>query len=369
MNSWYNIKAAAAGGVSEVFVYGEIGDWGITAERFNRDVAALSGKIRVRINSLGGSVFDAVAMHTYLSTLPDVETIVDGIAASAASVVFAAGKVRRMAKAGFLMIHQPWTFAAGNAGDLRKEADLLDSIGATLVGIYKAVSSDSEDVIRSEMNDETWHSAETSKAKGYATEIVDAPVAKANIPPGRFAKLPQAFADAMNAPAKKETTNVNKKLLALLGVTGTERETFLASAVNALGVTDEAITEAEKAGKADFIAEHIQARVAAADKRAVNAETLANAQAATTKAVLAALGITGIPADVNAAVADAVKAKASTEAAEILASRGITKSVDNAKAAAGTSAESKDEIVAKFNAMKPGPERSAFFAKHWSVLV
>jgi len=155
MNSWYNIKAAASGGVSEVFVYGEIGDWGITAERFNRDVATLSGKILVRINSLGGSVFDAVAMHTYLGSLPDVETIVDGIAASAASVVFAAGKVRKMAKAGYLMIHNPWTFAAGNADDLRKEAGLLDSITATLVGVYQSVSTDDEDAIRRETSEET----------------------------------------------------------------------------------------------------------------------------------------------------------------------------------------------------------------------
>lgn len=369
MNTWYNIKAAAAGGVTEVFVYGDIGDWGVRAEQFNRDVAALSGKIRVRINSLGGSVFEAIAMHTYLSGLPDVETIVDGIAASAASVVFAAGKVRKMARAGYLMIHNPWTFAAGNADDLRKEADLLDSIRNTLVGIYQSVASDDEDTIRKEMEDETWHSADAAKLKGYATEIVDAPIAKASIPPGRFAKLPQAFADAMNAPAKKETNNVNKKLLALLGVTGTERETFLAKSVQALGVTEEAITEAEKSGKADFIAEHIQARVAAADKRAVDAETLAAAQAATTKAVLAALGITGTPADINAAVTEAVKAMASAEAAEILASRGITKPLDNAKAAAGSTGDTTKEIVEKFNAMPAGPERSAFFAKHRSVIV
>lgn len=367
MNSWYNIKAAASGGVSEVFVYGEIGDWGITAERFNRDVATLTGKILVRINSLGGSVFDAVAMHTYLNSLPDVETIVDGIAASAASVVFAAGKVRKMAKAGFLMIHNPWTFAAGNAEDLRKEAGLLDSITATLVGVYQSVSTDDEDTIRKEMKEETWHSSETAKAKGYATHIVDAPIAKASIPAGRFAKLPQALADAMNASAQKETKPVNKKLLALLGVTGTEREAFLANSVQALGVTEEAIAQAEKDGKADFISEHIQARVAAADKRAADAEAIANAQAATAKAVLAALGINEAPADPAAAVAESVKVKASAEAAEILAAQGIRNPLETAKASTA-SAETIEEIKAKFASMPAGPERTAFFAKHKSIL-
>lgn len=368
MNSWYNIKAAAAGGVSEVFVYGEIGDWGITAERFNRDVAMLAGKILVRINSLGGSVFDAVAMHTYLSGLADVETIVDGIAASAASVVFAAGKVRKMAKAGYLMIHNPWTFAAGNAEDLRKEAGLLDSITATLVGVYRSVSTDDEDTIRKEMGDETWHSAETAKAKGYATHIVDAPVAKASIPAGRFTKLPQALADAMNAPAKQEAKPVNKKLLALLGVTGTERETFLANSVQALGVTEDAIAQAEKGGKPDFLAEHIQNRISTADKRAADAEAIATAQAATAKAVLAALGITDTPADPKAAVAEALRVHASAEAAEILASQGIRKPLETAKAHASGGNQTVEEIKAQFEAMEPGPERTAFFAKHKSIL-
>jgi ATP-dependent protease ClpP protease subunit len=366
-SSWYNIKAAAAGGISEVFVYGEIGDFGISAERFNQDLATLSGKVRVRINSLGGSVFDAVAMHTYLKGLADVETIVDGIAASAASVVFAAGKVRKMAKAGYLMIHNPWTFAAGNADDLRKEAGLLDSITATLVGVYQSVSTDDEDTIRKEMEDETWHSSETAKAKGYATEIIDAPVAKASIPAGRFAKLPQALVDAMNAPTKQETKPVNKKLLALLGVTGTERETFLANSVQALGVTEDAIAQAEKDGKPDFLAEHIQNRITTADKRAVDAEAAANAQAATAKAILAALGINEAPADPQAAVAEIVKAKASAEAAEILAAQGIRKPLETAKASA-TPTETIEEIQAKFASMPSGPERSAFFAKHKSIL-
>lgn len=368
MNSWYNIKAAAAGGISEVFVYGEIGDWGVTAERFNRDVATLSGKILVRINSLGGSVFDAVAMHTYLSGLADVETIVDGIAASAASVVFAAGKVRKIAKAGYLMIHNPWAFAVGNAEDLRKEAGLLDSITATLVGVYQSISTDDEETIRKEMGEETWHSAETAKAKGYATHIVDAPVAKASIPAGRFAKLPQALADAMNAPAKQEPKNVNKKLLALLGVTGTERETFLANSVRALGVTEDAIAQAEKDGKPDFLAEHIQNRISAADKRAADAEAIATAQAATANAVLAALGISDTPADPKAAVAEVLKTRASAEAAEILASQGIRKPLETAKASAGAS-DTAEEIKAKFAAMPPGPDRTAFFAKHRNVIV
>jgi ATP-dependent protease ClpP protease subunit len=366
-SSWYNIKAAAAGGVSEVFVYGDIGDWGVTAERFNRDVSALSGKILVRINSLGGSVFDAVAMHTYLRGLADVETIVDGIAASAASVVFAAGKVRKMARAGYLMIHDPWTFAAGNAGDLRKEADLLDSIRNTLVGIYQSVTSDNEDTIRKEMGDETWHSADAAKAKGYATEIVDAPVARASIPAGRFAKLPQAYVDAMNAPTKQETKPVNKKLLALLGVNGTERETFLANSVQALGVTEDAIAQAEKDGKPDFLAEHIQNRITTADKRAADAEAIANAQAATAKAVLAALGINEAPDDPAAAVAESVKVKASAEAAEILAAQGIRNPLETAKASTA-STETAEEIKAKFASMPSGPERTAFFAKHKNLL-
>ena len=152
MNQFYNIRAAATEGApNEVFIYDEIGFWGTTAQTFHNAIQALSGKIVVRINSPGGNVFDAIAIHSMLSRLPDVETITDGLAASAASVIFAAGKARKMAKAAFVMIHNPWTYAQGSADDMRKEADILEGITNALVKLYKGSSSKSEEELREMM--------------------------------------------------------------------------------------------------------------------------------------------------------------------------------------------------------------------------
>lgn len=380
MNNWYNIKVASSvGGVNEVFIYEEIGAWGITASQFVRDLQALSGKIQVRINSLGGSVFDAIAIHSYLSKTPEVETIVDGIAASAASMIFAAGKVRKMASSAYLMIHNPWSFAMGGSEDMRKEADILDKIANTLSGIYVAASSKTVEEVKAMMDAETWMDGVEALASGFATEIVSGSSPKASIQAGRFNRTPSTLIAAPVATAETKPTappNMSNRLLALLGINGSEREQFLASAFTALGVTESAIETAQKEGKPDFLAEHINARITDlaekltdAEKKALEAEARATAQEGTAKALLSALGVNDAGTDPAATVETAIKAKASAEAAEILASKGITKALDTAKASTSTTSKSREEIVAEFNGMKPGPERSAFFAQHKAALV
>lgn len=332
MNQFYNIRAAATEGApNEVFIYDEIGFWGTTAQTFHNAIQALSGKIVVRINSPGGNVFDAIAIHSMLSRLPDVETITDGLAASAASVIFAAGKARKMAKAAFVMIHNPWSYTQGSADDMRKEADILEGITNALVKLYKGSSSKSEEELREMMDEETWMDGDAALAAGFATEVFDAPVAKASISEGRYKRTPTAFA-AIQA-GDKQRTNLKKELLALLGVSETGREKFLASAVASLGVTDAAIEAAEKENKADFISAHIEARVKQADDARNVAEAQAKEASDKLAALVAAAGIDAKATDYKAAIADAIKTAASKEAAEILASQGQTKPVDNHKEA------------------------------------
>jgi len=335
LNQFYNIRAAATEGApNEVFIYDEIGFWGTTAQTFHNAIQALSGKIVVRINSPGGNVFDAIAIHSMLSRLPDVETVTDGLAASAASVIFAAGKARKMAKAAFVMIHNPWSYTQGSADDMRKEADILEGITSALVKLYKGSSSKSEEELREMMDVETWMDGDAALAAGFATEVFDAPVAKASISEGRYKRTPTAFA-AIQA-GDKQRTNLKKELLALLGVSETGREKFLASAVASLGVTDAAIEAAEKENKADFISAHIEARVKQADDARNAAEAQAKDASDKLAALVAAAGIDAKATDYKAAIAAAIKTVASKEAAEILASQGQTKPVDNARAEANT---------------------------------
>lgn len=355
MNQFYNIRAAVTEGApNEVFIYDEIGFWGTTAQTFHNAIQALSGKIVVRINSPGGNVFDAIAIHSMLSRLPDVETVTDGLAASAASVIFAAGKVRKMAKAAFLMIHNPWAYAQGSAEDMRKEADILEGITSALVKLYKGASSKSEDELREMMDEETWMDGDVALAAGFATEVFEAPIVKASISAGRYKRTPTAFA-AIQADDKPRT-NLKKELLALLGVSETGREKFLASAVASLGVTDAAIEAAEKENKADFIATHIEARVKQADDARSSAEAQAKETSEKLASLLTAAGIDAKATDYKAAIAAAIKTAASKEAAEILAAQGQTKPVDNHKEASKEAKASEltgvNRIVASLRAAK-----------------
>jgi ATP-dependent protease ClpP protease subunit len=355
LNQFYNIRAAATEGApNEVFIYDEIGFWGTTAQTFHNAIQALSGKIVVRINSPGGNVFDAIAIHSMLSRLPDVETITDGLAASAASVIFAAGKARKMAKAAFVMIHNPWSYTQGSADDMRKEADILEGITNALVKLYKGSSSKSEEELREMMDQETWMDGDAALAAGFATEVFEAPVVKASISAGRYKRTPTAFAAIPAVEQPKDS--MSNKLLALLGMSETGREKFLASAVTSLGVTDAAIEAAEKDGKADFIATHIEARVKQADEARSAAEVQAKEANDKLASLIAAAGIDAKATDYKAAIAAAIKTAASKEAAEILAAQGQTKPVDNHKEASKEAKASEltgvDRIVASLRAAK-----------------
>ena len=130
-NHWYSIKAAAKpGGRAQVYIYGEIGDWGITADQFRRDIEALGdAPIDVRISSPGGSAFDGIAMHTILSRLSDVDTYADSAVASSATLPFMAGKRRVMAQGSSLFIHNPWRIVAGDADERTAGAGGVRSVG------------------------------------------------------------------------------------------------------------------------------------------------------------------------------------------------------------------------------------------------
>lgn len=129
--------------------------------------------ILVRINSYGGVVSEGLAIYNLLKSCgKSVETICDGFACSAASVIFCAGEKRTMPKSSLLLIHNAWTYGVeGDANDLRKVADDLEKITQPSVEVYKAVSNLSEDKIKELMNAETWITADEAKDWGFATEV------------------------------------------------------------------------------------------------------------------------------------------------------------------------------------------------------
>lgn len=138
-----------------------------------KEIGDLNGKaLTVRINSYGGEVAEGLAIYNLLKSYEgEVTTICDGFACSAASVVFMAGAKRIMPRSSLLMIHNAWTWASGDADDLRKAADDLEKITQPSVEIYTSVSNLDTDEIKSMMDAETWIDADEALDFGFATEI------------------------------------------------------------------------------------------------------------------------------------------------------------------------------------------------------
>ena len=138
-----------------------------------KEIGDLGGKaLIVRINSYGGEVAEGLAIYNLLKSYEgEVTTICDGFACSAASVVFMAGTKRIMPRSSLLMIHNAWTWASGDANDLRKAADDLEKITQPSVEIHTSVSNLDADETKSMMDAETWIDADEALDYGFATEI------------------------------------------------------------------------------------------------------------------------------------------------------------------------------------------------------
>lgn len=190
MKTWFSIRAQTATELAEVSIYGDIGSWGVNAASFIDAVKTVQGPIRVRINSGGGDVFDGLAIYNYLAGRGNVETVIDGLAASAASLPFLAGNKRKMPKAAFLMVHNPWSGSIGNASEMRKAADVLDRIGAGLANVYARVTGMTVEAVQALMDAETWLDGDAALAGKWATEVVDLGPVKASVRRGRYARTP-----------------------------------------------------------------------------------------------------------------------------------------------------------------------------------
>jgi len=172
----------ASGDTADVLVYEQIGSdfWseGITAKAFAEQLKGL-GKgitnINVRINSPGGSVFEANAIYNTLLNHPANVTVhIDGAALSAASVIAMAGKTVKMAANAFLMIHDPMSSVrAGNAEDMRRTAEMLDKVKANIINTYAGKSKQTAEALSVMMSKETWLDAQEAKALGFVDEVTE----------------------------------------------------------------------------------------------------------------------------------------------------------------------------------------------------
>lgn len=151
-------------------------DWlgGVAAETVAKQLATMSGPVTLRINSPGGDVFGGRVIQAAIEAYPDrVTAMVDGLAASAASIVAVAADEVVMAPGAFLMIHNAWTYTVGNAADHVEQAALLEKIDRSLADTYAARGKQDADGFARLMAAETWFTAEEAIAAGLADRIAE----------------------------------------------------------------------------------------------------------------------------------------------------------------------------------------------------
>lgn len=345
MKTWFDIKAAAGGEKkSEVSIFGEIGGWGVSAADFASQLSAIpeDHAITVRINSQGGSVTEGYAIYNALKRRANVTTVVEGLAASMASVIMLAGSRTQANANSLIVIHNPLLMGAtGNAEELRKLAADIEKIGTQISGIYVAATGKSEADVKAAMDAETMFTAEEAKAWGLIHEVIpdaEAEGAQNTLAPMIVKMRSQIAACAASvATITAERDDIKAKL-----ETVETQAAHSAEQIAALKVESD-----QHAAERDEARAELKRRDA---EIAVDSAIAAGRLADTARAEFVALFI-----------ADADKAKT------ILAALPV------ARGNAPVPPESKDEsasdaaILAEYRTLK-GKSRDAFFAKHTDAI-
>lgn len=170
---------------TNLYLYGEIrkenwiekilGSEGSDADALNlRDALELvdTPKLTVKINSMGGSVSEGLAIYNQLNDFKgEVTTIIDGFACSIAAVIFMAGDVRVANEGSLLMIHNAWSNITGDYNELAKAAEDLKKITQPSINIFNSKSNLDEQKIRELMDKETWLTSQEAFDFGFATSM------------------------------------------------------------------------------------------------------------------------------------------------------------------------------------------------------
>lgn len=258
----YTINAQAENDSAEILLYSEIGQsfWfdTIDAKTFVEELDKLDvGNILLRINSPGGAVFDGVAMYNaLLHHRARVTSVIEGFAASIASIVMLAGDEVQVSHNAMVMIHNPWTFAGGDAAELRHTAGVLDKIRGTLIDTYHRKTGQSVEEIGAALDEERWFNAAEAVDFGLADSIVGEEVdtgkarAMATFDArilARFKNAPAAAAALMRDPSDSGADRLPIEIPQMM--TPREAEPMQSSGN---GETDRADTIRQKASREDI---------------------------------------------------------------------------------------------------------------------
>ena len=145
----------------------------VTPQLFKEELNSGNGNITVWINSPGGDCVAAAQIYNMLIDYKgDVTVKIDGIAASAASVIAMAGTKVLMSPVSMLMIHNPMTIAFGNKGEMEKAIDMLDEVKESIINAYEIKTGLSRAKLSHLMDSETWMDANKAVELGFADDIL-----------------------------------------------------------------------------------------------------------------------------------------------------------------------------------------------------
>ncbi len=242
--SWRDMVEGDPESEPEMELYGYISEYSwwedeITPKKFKADLYkyGAGGPIRIRMNSYGGDVIAANIMNTIIRDYPNRVTVqIDGVAASAATVVALAGDVVRIQEGAYFMIHDPlvmFFLAMLNIEDLTRLASSLQSLKEGIVNIYETRTGLSRARLSKMMTDETWMDAQRSVDLGFVDEVIKAEKKQITLPENtamvnalqNYAHVPPALKKAiseMNAPSaltdelQREAQSLSEKVTSIL---------------------------------------------------------------------------------------------------------------------------------------------------------
>lgn len=163
----------------ELYLYGTIAEesWfedDLTPEAFRKELEAGSGPVTVWLNSYGGDCVAASQIYTMLVDYPYPVTVkIDGIAASAASVIAMAGSEVLMASTACMMIHDPMTAAVGNTAEMEKAIGMLTTVKASIIDAYELKTGLDRKTLAKMMSEETWMDCHKAIELGFADGILE----------------------------------------------------------------------------------------------------------------------------------------------------------------------------------------------------
>lgn len=278
MKPWFQMEVSKSDAtVADVFVYDAIGGWfedeierwwgipaGTTAKTFIDTLNALPADVKsivVHINSPGGDVFAAatianVLREQHVAKGRSVEAVIEGLSASAATVLMMGAQKIRMSDNALLFLHEPFFGLIGNAKEMRKGAEELDKVSATIISAYQWHSPLEAEALKAMMEAETYLDASEAVEKGLVSEKVTGARVAACFPMRALALVPEKYRDrvkafAEQAPPAPQPAPAAADAKAILAVCREHECTDLAESFLNEGHTIEQVTAKAAAAKAE----------------------------------------------------------------------------------------------------------------------